>query len=149
MKVNDIVRETAETLREIPYLANVPVIEESKGDVSKTLEIKVAKSKVAVLVGWNGFTPKIQGDTALNGLVGSTTIVISIFEKPVVNRVSENAPLILDMAQTIANELHNCASEGMDAPLFLKRITPISELRMDKDTSVVTCDVEFETTTSL
>jgi len=149
MKVQDIVRETAETIREIEYLAGVPVIETDKGDVSKELELKVAKSKVAVLVGWNGFTPQIQGATAPGELFGATTIVVSIFEKPVTNRVNASAPTIMNIAQEIANALHGAAADGMDSPLFIKRITPISELVQDKDSSVVTCDVEFETKTSL
>ena len=149
MKIQEIISEAADTIRGIEYLAGVPVIEMDNGDVAKELELKVAKSKVAVLVGWNGFTPQIQGATAPGGLFGSTTVVVSVFERPVVNRSNQGAPTLLNMAQEIAKELHNAIAEGMDAPLHLKRITPISELAQDKDSSVVTCDVEFETKTSL
>lgn len=149
MRIQDIVREAAETLRETEGLSNVPVVELDKGNATKELELKVAKAKVAILVSWNGFTPRIQGETALNQLVGETVIVVSVFERPVVNRVESGAPTVLDIAQTVANVLHNAAAEGMDAPLFLKRITPISELAQSRDSSIVTCDVEFTTTTSL
>lgn len=149
MDIQDIIRETAETIRLIESLAGVPVIEIDKGNVAKELEIKVAQAKVAITVGWNGFTPTIQGETAPGGLFGSTTIIVSIFEKPIVNRVSTAAPTLMNMAQAIARELHNAIAVGMSAPLYLKRITPISELAQGKDSSVVTCDVEFETKTTL
>lgn len=149
MDIQTIIEEAADTIRQIESLAGVPVIEIDKGNVSKELEIKVAQAKVAITVGWNGFTPVIQGETAPGGLFGSTTIVVSIFEKPIVNRVSTAAPTLMNMAQAIARELHNAIAEGMSAPLYLKRITPISELAQGKDSSIVTCDVEFETKTSL
>lgn len=156
MDIQTIIEETADTIRQIKSLAGVPVIEIDKGNVSKELEIKVAQAKVAITVGWNGFTPTIQGETAPGGLFGSTTIVVSLFEKPIVNRANATAnranatePTLMNMAQAIARELHNAIAEGMSAPLYLKRITPISELAQGKDSSVVTCDVEFETKTSL
>lgn len=150
MPIEDIIRETVETISLVPSLAGIPVIEESKGDVDKELQLKVAKSKVCIMVGWSGFTPVVQGATAPNGgLFGSVTVVVSVFEKPVVNRSTAGTPSVFEIAKTVAMELHGASADGMDAPLFLRKITPVSELGSGSDGSVVTCDVEFETKTSL
>jgi len=150
MDIETIVSEAAETIRLIPLLADVPVIEENRGDVDGEMKLKMAQQSVCVMVGWSGFTPTIQGPTAPNGeIFGSVTVVVSVFEKPVVNRATPGAPTCQEIAKAVAHELHGASAEGMDAPLFLKKITPVSELGSSPDGSVVTCDVEFETKTSI
>lgn len=142
--IEDIIREAAETLRELPELFDIPVIEEDKGDVYNTLATSLAKTNVALVIGYNGFTPTIQGQTAPEDLIGSTSIVVSIFEKPVVNRAKLDHKTLFDLARIVANTLHNAASAGMYSPLFLKSISPITELAQS-GSAVVSCDVEFET----
>jgi len=150
MDIKDIVRETAETIREIEYLAGVPVIEEEKGDVSNRLQLGISQKKACVMVGWNGFTPQIQGATAPNGdIFGSVTVVVTVFERPVTNRSNGGGPTIMNMAKEVAKALHGASAEGMDGPMFLKRISSISELGSGSDESVVMCTVEFETKTSI
>lgn len=149
MGIEQIVEEAADTLRNVAALAGVPVIVEAKGDVDRELQAKVARQSACIMVGWNGFTPQIQGETAPDGeLFGTVTVAVSVFEKPVVNRAVGGRPTIMEMAKTVALELHNAIAEGMDAPLYLKRITGISELTSGSE-GVVTCDVEFETKTGL
>jgi len=150
MDIETIVEEAAETLRLMPMMTDVPVVVENKGDMDDELKLKIAQQSVCVMVGWSGFTPTIQGPTAPNGeIFGSVTLVASVFEKPAVNRSTPGSPTCQDIAKAVAHELHGASAEGMDAPLFLKRITPVSELGSSPDGSVVTCDVEFETKTSI
>lgn len=145
-KIETIIADAAETLSKVECLRELPVIEEDKGDVSKNLEAALAKTRFAVVVGWNGFAPRIVGDTAPSGRpFGTATIAVSLFEKPVVNRTNASAPTILAVAREVAVALDNAGTDEMEDLLHLKRITPISEL----DRGVVSCDVEFETSATL
>lgn len=146
MKIQDIVKEAAETTRGLEMLSGVAVIEEDKGNVATKLQTEIAKTSLCVVVGWNGFTPRIVGATAPGeSPVGTVSIVASVFERPVVNRRNEAAPRILDVAQAIALLLDNAAADGMDDTLHLKRISHISAIGDD----TVFCTVEFETTAVL
>lgn len=148
MKLHDIVREAAETIRQIEILTGVPVVEMDKGRIWNGLDNSLTRSKAAVRVTCNGFTPKIQGDTAGDGIVGTTMLSVSIFKAYDEDRFNPAERTVLEMAQAIAKSLHCAIAEGMDAPLYFKRITPIAEtVKDERDT--ITCDVEFETTTSL
>ena len=112
MKIHEIVRDAADTIREIGILSRVAVIEEDKGNVATELESAVGRTNFAVVVGWDGFTPRIVGETAPHETpFGSVTIVATIFEKPVVNRANPSAPRILQAAQEIAKALDGAASE--------------------------------------
>lgn len=150
MKIQDIVSEAAETLRGLDMLAHVPVIEEDKGDVATKLQAAIGKTSLCVLVGWDGFAPVVQRGTAPNGRIfGTSKIVVTVFERPVVNRRNAASPRLLDVAQEVARALQGASSEGMDAPLFLNGITQISELGSGSDGSVVMAGVEFVAKTSL
>lgn len=145
MTLDAIVHEAVETIAGLNILENVPVIDEDKGDVSKKLEIAVGKQKIAVVVGWNGFTP-VAAERPDNDVTrGTVSLVASIFEKPVENRANGNAPHLLDVAAEIGKALNGAAADGMEDVLHLRRISPVSEL----DRGVISCDVEFSTTTTL
>lgn len=147
MKIHEIVRDAADTIREIGILSRVAVIEEDKGNVATELESAVGRTNFAVVVGWDGFTPRIVGETAPHETpFGSVTIVATIFEKPVVNRANPSAPRILQAAQEIAKALDGAASEDMDDVMHLRRISPVSEVERS---GVVMCTVEFETKATL
>ena len=142
MKVEELVHNMADTIREIKFGATVPVVEEDKGDVVKELEAAIGKTSLCVLVGWNGFKPRIVGATAPRETpFGDVTLVAAVFEKPVVNRRNAAAPRLLEVARAIACALDAAASEGMDDLLHLKRISPVS----DVENGIVTCTVEFST----
>lgn len=146
MNVNDIVRDAAETVGRIPRFSGVPVLEEDKGNIVAELGKKIAQQNACAVVGWNGFSPKIGGVNAPGETpFGTVTIVVQVFEKPAVNRRSETNPRLLDLAQDVAIELDGAASEGMDDTLHLSRISPIVEL----DGGIISCDIEFTTSTNL
>jgi len=148
MRISEIIRETVETLRECEALHGVPVIQEDVGDIETSLASNIAKTSVAVVVGWSGFTPVIQGETAPGSTpVGTVGIVASVFEKPVVNRATPGSPTVGDIAIAIADTLNGALAEGMSSPLWLKSIGKVVDL--GEKSGVVTCDVNFETKASL
>jgi len=150
MDIATIIREVVETINLIPALSDVLVVEDGKGYVDDETRMKISQRSVYAVVGWSSFTPQIQGETAPNGdLIGNVTIVVSIFEKPAVNRATLGAITCQDIAMSVARELHGASADGMDAPLFLRSITPVSKAVSSPDGSVVTCDVEFTAKTSL
>lgn len=146
MTIDTLVKNTADTIREIEICRTLPVLEEDKGNILAKLEEEIAKGSLAIVVGWNGFTPRIGGATAPKELpLGSVTIVVQIYERPVINRANVASPHLLTLAQEIAKALDGVASEDMDDTLHLKKISPVSEIGED----VITCDVEFETKATL
>lgn len=147
MNINDIIQDTAETVKSIPIFAGIDVIEEDKGDIVGKLNAALAKAKpLAAIIGWNGFTPKVVGSTAPHSApFGDVTVVVQLFEKPVVNRKNAANPRLLNLAQEVAKALDGAASERMDDRMHLRRISPVSEL----DRAVIACDVEFSTKASL
>ena len=147
MKVQKIVEEAADTLRGLELLAQVPVIEEDKGNVATELETAIGKTSLCVVVGWNGFKPRIVGETAPGETpFGDITVVVSVFERPVVNRRNAAAPRLLDIAQETAKTLDDASAEGMDDAMHLMRISPVTGIGGG---DVVMCTVEFRTAGSL
>lgn len=146
MNIEDIIHDVADTLKENETCKSVPILEEDKGNVLAKLDIAIAQQSLAIVVGWNGFSPQIGGKTAPGeSPFGGVTVVVQVFEKPIINRTNEANPHLLTLAQEIAKALDGAASEGMDDALHLKKISPISEIGED----VITCDVEFETKATL
>lgn len=146
MNIDDIIRDAADTIRQIPALSSVEVFEEDKGDIAQELERAIAQQAFSVTVGWNGFTPQIGGPTAPHATpFGTVKIVVAVFEMPAVNRAGDGTPRLLGAAKEIAKALDGAASEGMDETLHLRAISPIQQL----DRGVITCDVEFETKATL
>jgi len=148
MKIVDIVGEAVETLANSAALRGIPVIREDAGDVSAKLQAEVAKCCVAVVVGWNGFTPVIQGETSLRQTpVGEVGLVCTVYERPVVNRARPGAKIVTSIALAVAAELNGASAEGMAAPLWLKKIGKVMSL--DDREGTVFCDIDFETKASL
>ena len=135
MNIDDMVKETADTIRKLPLFAgNTKVLEMDVGDVSNAIETEVAQTNRCVLVRWNGFKPVKQG----NGLlIGNASIVAHVYETPDVSRAKEGAPHLLDMAAAIARALHGAAAKGMSVPLFVDEITPVEE----REGGMITCAV--------
>lgn len=147
MKLQSIVAEAAETLRGLELLAGVPVIEEDKGNVATELETAIGKTSLCVVVGWNGFKPRIVGSTAPRETpFGDIAVVVSVFERPVVNRRNPTAPRLLDIAQVTAKALDGASAEGMDDAMHLERISHVEAIG---NGDVVMCRVEFKTAGTL
>ena len=152
MNINEILHETAETLRSFDWMEGIPVIVEEKADPDNMTATEIAQQSLCVVVGEGGFEPTVQApdNDDPNSVIGSATVVVSVFEKPVINRADEEHETIKALSRKIGKSLAWCQAEGMAAPLFLRRITPISLFRVEGDQdAIVTRDVEFTTTAEL
>ena len=152
MNINEILHETAETLRSFDWMEGIPVIVEEKADPDNMTETEIAQQSLCVVVGEGGFEPTVQApdNDDPNSVIGSATVVVSVFEKPVINRADEEHETIKALSRKIGKSLAWCQAEGMAAPLFLRRITPFSLFRVEGDQdAIVTRDVEFTTTAEL
>ena len=152
MNINEILHETAETLRSFDWMEGIPVIVEEKADPDNMTETEIAQQSLCVVAGEGGFEPTVQApdNDDPNSVIGSATVVVSVFEKPVINRADEEHETIKALSRKIGKSLAWCQAEGMAAPLFLRRITPISLFRVEGDQdAIVTRDVEFTTTAEL
>jgi len=149
MDIATVISETVETIRMIPAIGDFLVVGDN-GYLDEEQKMMIRQRSVYAKVWCNGFVPHIQGPTAPDeDLIGDVSIVVSVYEKPSVNRKSIGSQTCMDIARVIAKELNGASEEGMDAPMFLRRITPISELGSSPDGTAVTCDVEFETKSSI
>ena len=152
MNIDQILHETAETLRGFDFMEGIPVIVEEQGDPDGETEMRIAQQSLCAVVGEQSFTPKVQepDPKSPNSGIGEVPVVISIFEKPVINRADENHQTIKALSRRIGKELAWCQAPGMAAPLYLRRISPVSLFRLDGvDDAIVTRDVEMYTTAEL
>lgn len=145
MDINAIIEHAAATVRALPEMADVPVIEVHKGNVVKNLEIAVTKTRFAVLVGWNGFRARSNSSKTI---VGDTNLVIEIFEMPLVNAggvtPDGGGPKLLLAARLIANAVNLSQPPGQ-SPIVFREITPVSEPRPGTISTNVTFDVSNST----
>lgn len=140
MKLDTLIHDVAEFVRNLRGLQTTPVIEEDLGSVETKLQKELGQTSRCVLVGFGGSDPLKQGKGG--PLIAKTKLVVSCFEKPVTNRrPGQPATTALGMAQTIARELQGTRNEGMASVLFFRRLTPLAELTG----GVVSCDVVFDT----
>ena len=136
MLINDLITLASKRIAEIPMTVGIPVIDEDKGNVSNKLAISMGKCRCAIVVGWNGFQSET---TSSKTIIGEAKVVVSVFEKPTVNRADTVSPTALKLAQAIANEINLFVPGPDSAPLVFKRITPLQDL----NESTIACDVEF------
>ena len=152
MNIDQILHEIAETLRGFDWMEGVPVIVEELGDPDNATELDIARQSLCVVVGEQTFEPTVQapGPSSPDSVIGEVSVTVSVFEKPVINRADADHVRIKGLSRRIGKELAWCQADGMAAPLFLRRIGPVSLFRLeDNDDSVVTRDVEFHTTAEL
>lgn len=152
MNIDQILHETADTLRTFDWMEGIPVIVEERGDPDNKTELDIAQQSLCVVVGEQTFEPTVQAPDPENpnSVIGQVSVVISIFEKPVINRADEEHQTIKALSRRIGKELAWCQAEGMAAPLYLRRIGPVSMFRLDGDEdAIVTRDVEMYTTAEL
>lgn len=152
LNVDQILHEIADTLRGFDWMDGIPVIVEEKGDPDNKTELDIAQQSLCVVVGEQTFEPTVQApDNAdPNSVIGQATVVISIFEKPVINRADKEHETIKALSRKIGKELAWCQAEGMASPLYLRRIGPVSLFRLEGDEdAIVTRDVEMYTTAEL
>lgn len=134
MNIDEMVKETADTIRKLPCFSGTEVLEMDVGDVNNAIDTAIAQTNRCVLVRWNGFKPVKQGN---GSLIGNANIVAHVYETPAVSRAQEGALHLLDMAAEIARTLHGASAEGMSVPLFVDEITPVEE----RGNGMITCAV--------
>lgn len=139
MDINSIIEHSANVIREIPEMADVPVIEVHKGNVVNALDIAVAKQCFAVLVGWNGFRARSNSSKTI---VGDTALTVDIFEKPVIN--AKNALRLLSSARLIANAVNLSQPPGQ-SPIVFSDISPVTEPAPGVISTTVTFNVSNST----
>lgn len=152
LNVNQILYEIADTLRGFDWMEGIPVIVEEKADPDNMTEMAIAQQSLCVVVGEQTFEPRVQASDSAdpNSVIGQATFVISIFEKPVINRADEEHETIKALSRKIGKGLAWCQAKGMPAPLYLRRISPVSLFRLEGDEdAIVTRDVEMYTTAEL
>lgn len=142
MILDDLIEKTVEEAMKIPCLVGRDVINEKVGDAVAKLQADIAKTRFAVVIGWNGFTNRAD---SCKTAFGDVSIVASVYERPVVNRKAGSAPALLDAAQEIAKHLNLFTPDRSQSPLVLKRISPVAEIAQ----GVISCDVEFDTSVTL
>ena len=121
--INSIIENAAETIRAMPEMNGVPVIEVHKGNVMNALEIAVSKQRFAVVVSWNGFKSKSNSSKTI---VGDTPLVVEVFEKPLIN--DKDGPKLLPAARAIALAVNLSQPPGQ-SPIVFSEIAPVSEPR--------------------
>ena len=134
MDVNELIEQAAEVVRAIPEMADQPVIEVHKGDVSRSLEIAIAKTRFAVLVGWNGFKAKSNSSKTI---VGDANLVVELFERPVVSSTGGGLKL-LPAARLVGNAVNLSQPPGQ-SPIVFREITPVTE----PSPGLISCNVIF------
>lgn len=139
MDINAIIEHAAATIRAMPEMNAVPVIEVHKGNVMNALEIAVSKQRFAVVVGWNGFKSKSNSSKTI---VGDTPLVVEVFEKPLIN--DKDGPKLLPAARAIAYAVNLSQPPGQ-SPIVFREITPVSEPRPGTISTNVTFDVSNST----
>jgi len=145
MDINTLIEHAAATIRAMPEMNGVPVIEVHKGNVVKNLEIAVAKTRFAVLVGWNGFKARSNSSKRI---LGNTNLVVEIFEMPLINAGGvahgDNGPKLLEAARAIANAVNLSQPPGQ-SPIVFSEITPVTEPRP----GTISTNVIFEVSDSV
>lgn len=144
MNIENLLKEAADSLRKMDELQATPVIIEDLGDVSNKIESEIGKSARCILVGFGGSAPVKQGNVG-DVIVDNVKLVVSVFEKPVVNRRAHGVPTLLGMAQAVRRELTGAKTKDMSSVLFYRGISPIAELTGGR----VSCDVSFDTKDTL
>ena len=144
MNIENLLKEAADSLRKMDELQATPVIIEDLGDVSNKIESEIGKSARCILVGFGGSAPVKQGNVG-DVIVDNVKLVVSVFEKPVVNRRAHGVPTLLGMAQAVRRELTGAKTKDMSSVLFYRGISPIAELTGGR----VSCDVSFGTKDTL
>ena len=124
----------------LPALAGLPVVAEDKGDVVKNVQAEIAKTSFCVVVGAAEFRDEAPDARAC---YGTAKVVVTVFEKPVVNRSTPGRPTFMSAAQSIARGMKLFdTGEGL---LVTKSIS----LPQDLGAGVVSCEVAFEVKTTL
>ena len=145
MKIEGLIHEVAEAIRDLYQIGDTRVFEQDLDDVEQGIE-NVSKTLRCIVVGWSGCehvaSERTEGDDP-DALYVQANLVVSVYENPHDNR--PGGPSLLEMAAAIAKEIDNTAAEDMTDAIHFVRITPIEKIQH----GVITCDVVFRTKNSI
>lgn len=140
MDLQELQNKVAERVRSIDCLASLPIFEEEKGNIIENVESEIPRSNFCIVIGSVGFTDE-SPDSSL--CYGRTTITISIFEDPLLNRETSGRPTYLQAAQAIAKSLK--LFDTGDGTLT----SPVISEPQDLGGGVISATVRFEIKTTL
>lgn len=140
MELQELQNRIASRIRNIPLLAGLPVYEEEKGNIIENVEQEIPRSNFCVVVGSLSFSDEAP-DSSL--CYGRSSITVSIFEDPFLNRETSTRPTYLQTAQAVAKalKLFDTGDGHLTAPT-------ISE-PADLGGGVISCTVKFDIKTTL
>lgn len=140
MDLQELQNCIAGRVRKIPLLAGLPIFEEEKGNIIENVEQEIARSSFCVVVGSLSFTDEAPDSTLC---YGRSSITVSVFEDPFLNRASSGHPTYLQTAQAIAKDLK--LFDTGDGHLT----SPTISEPQDLGGGVISCTVRFEIKTTL
>lgn len=140
MSIEEIMKEMAETIKQLPCLYSTPVLIADPGDNTNDIQTLFGKVSRCVLVMFGGCQPVKQGNGTLFDRV---KIVVRCYDRPSLTRAEHPNCTLLGMARIIAHSLHGCKAQNMTSCLYYRGI---SEITYYNNVSLI-CDVEFDTIT--
>lgn len=140
MELQELQNRIAERIRAIPLFTGLPIFEEEKGNIIENVEQEIPRSNFCVVVGSITFTDEAPDSTLC---YGRSSITVSIFEDPFLNRETAGHPTYLQAAQAVAKalKLFDTGDGHLTSP-------SISEPQ-DLGGGVISCTVRFDIKTTL
>lgn len=140
MDLQELQNRVAERIRSIECLASLPIFEEEKGNIIENVESEIPRTSFCVVIGSLAFTDEAP-DSSL--CYGRTTVTVTVFEDPFLNRETAGRPTYLQAAQAIAKSLK--LFDTSDGTLT----SPTISEPQDLGGGVISCTVRLEIKTTL
>ena len=140
MDLQELQNKVAERIRSIECLASLPIFEEEKGNIIENVESEIPRTSFCVVIGSLAFTDEAP-DSSL--CYGRTTVTVTVFEDPFLNRETAGRPTYLQAAQAIAKSLK--LFDTGDGTLT----SPTISEPQDLGGGVISCTVRLEIKTTL
>lgn len=140
MDLQELQNRVAERIRSIECLASLPIFEEEKGNIIENVESEIPRTSFCVVIGSLAFTDEAP-DSSL--CYGRTTVTVTVFEDPFLNRETAGRPTYLQAAQAIAKSLK--LFDTGDGTLT----SPTISEPQDLGGGVISCTVRLEIKTTL
>lgn len=140
MDLQELQNRVAERIRSIECLASLPIFEEEKGNIIENVESEIPRTSFCVVIGSLAFTDEAP-DSSL--CYGRTTVTVTVFEDPFLNRETAGRPTYLQAAQAIAKSLK--LFDTGDGTLT----SPTISEPVDLGGGVISCTVRLEIKTTL
>ena len=140
MDLQELQNKIAERIRSIECLASLPIFEEEKGNIIENVESEIPRTSFCVVIGSLAFTDEAPNSSLC---YGRTTVTVTVFEDPFLNRETAGRPTYLQAAQAIAKSLK--LFDTGDGTLT----SPTISEPVDLGGGVISCTVRLEIKTTL